>query len=95
MKWGKALLYLPLNVGILLDVTVNVALLGRPGETISARCHRKRFKPGWKQARVVVNGIFFFQKDHCEWAFERERQHLNMPHEYRNPVTRKETLRQV
>lgn len=45
-----------------------IALNGSTHQTTSARCHIDDFP----LHRAVVNTLFFWQKDHCEWAWERE-----------------------
>lgn len=41
---------------------------GSTHQTTSARCHIDDLP----KHRAVVNAIFFFQDDHCEWAWHRE-----------------------
>ena len=52
---------------------LNVILLrGSPDMTVSARCHLLQHQPGWKEARRVINGLFFWQDDHCRSSFRAD-----------------------
>ena len=44
-----------------------LVLQGHPNESISGRCHRE----GW-WFKKVVNGIFFWQVDHCKSAYTND-----------------------
>lgn len=48
---------------------VNAVLGGHHDMTFSARCHINRHKPGWRQARRIINRFFFWQADHCAYSF--------------------------
>lgn len=51
--------------------TINLFIfLGHHDQTLSARTHLNQHKPGWKQARVIINGLFFWQEDHCRLSHE-------------------------
>jgi hypothetical protein len=46
----------------------NALLGGNPSETISGRAHRRR-----GLIRKLINGLFFFQDDHCLDAYKYDR----------------------
>lgn len=48
---------------------VNAAFLGgSTHQTTSARAHIEPMP----KARRVINAVFFWQEDHCEWAWDQE-----------------------
>jgi hypothetical protein len=49
-----------------------IFLRGSQDMTVSARCHVLQDRPGWKQARRVINGLFFWQEDHCYSSFKSD-----------------------
>jgi len=49
-----------------------VFLAGHPDQTISSRCWQNRDLPYWKQARIVIDVLFFFDKNHCETSYYRD-----------------------
>jgi hypothetical protein len=73
------------NVLVGLDQMANAVLGGWPDETFSARCWRCREKQPWKVLRAVNDGPFFFQRNHCQSAFESERLRMQSPVEERCP----------
>ena len=40
-------------------------------ETSSARAHIET-SSGWRFGRRLINVLFFWQRDHCKWAWEQE-----------------------
>ena len=72
MKWW-------LQVLIALDQLANALLGGYADETLSARAHRQN---DWR--RVVINGLFFWQVDHCAESYWSERERKQLPPEYRS-----------
>lgn len=60
------------NLLIGIDQVFNVILLGAPDETLSSRTFRLRRTGFGRIAYKVINGIFFWQQDHCREAFESE-----------------------
>jgi len=50
----------------------NAAFLGgSTHQTISARAFIERAScPGWARRRCIIDALFFFQPDHCRWAWE-------------------------
>ncbi len=69
----KYLILLPLA----LDCLLNMLLGGSIRETLSSRAHRMRVKPQpyWWWLAGVIDGILFFDPDHCAQQFIRERRH--------------------
>lgn len=73
-----------LNLLIALDQLLNVLLAGWPDETLSSRAHRMDgSKRRWTLARRLIDGLFFWQPDHCRQAFESERLRRHLPPEAR------------
>ncbi|SEJ46842.1 hypothetical protein SAMN05216201_10993 [Pseudomonas linyingensis] len=73
-----------LNLLIAIDQLVNVLLAGWPDETLSSRAYRMDGrKRRWSLARRVIDGLFFWQADHCRRAFESERERRHLPPEAR------------
>jgi len=50
----------------------NAAFLGgSTHQTISARAFiESTTNPGWARRQRLINTLFFFQPDHCRWAWE-------------------------
>ena len=44
---------------------------GSTYQTTSARAHIETGR-AWRVGRCIINGIFFWQDDHCHWAYWRE-----------------------
>ncbi len=57
---------------IALDQLANTVAGGYPDETLSARCWRLRLRKPWCYLRAVIDGLFFFDPDHCRTSFESE-----------------------
>lgn len=74
-----------LRVGIAFDQLANAVANGFPDEVFSSRCYRWAQSTKWyyKVPYYVVNGIFFWQKNHCKMAYESEQQRKHMPPELR------------
>ena len=66
------------NIIISLSQFINVLLLGSPDETISARA--------WREKRnlliAVINGVFFWQNNHCRGAYAQEIERKHQHAEY-------------
>ena len=64
--------YLP-GIAALVSQTANHCLLypwgGHHDMTVSAHVYTKRHLPRWRTAYRVINGIFFWQDDHCRESF--------------------------
>jgi len=48
---------------------INAAFLG--GSTYQTTSARSHIEP-WPRAKRIINALFFWQDDHCKWAWERE-----------------------
>lgn len=69
---------------IAIDQLANALLGGYADETLSSRIHRGAVlatKPRrrWLIARRVVNGLFWWQTDHCYGAYRSELRRYQMP----------------
>ena len=53
---------------------VNASLLGgSTHQTVSSRAHIEAYtSPRWAVAEKCINRLFFWQDDHCRWAWEYE-----------------------
>lgn len=73
------------QVLIAVDQTANALLGGWADETLSSRLWRNRERPGWKQARLVLDAVAgaLGDKDHCRESYISERQHNQLPPELR------------
>lgn len=68
-----------LQVLIALDQLVNTFFGGMADETMSSRAHRLKIERGRKVPSVLINGVFFWQKDHCKAAYESELERAHLP----------------
>ena len=69
---------------IAIDQVFNALLGGYADETLSARIWRNQNKNRfYKVALVVVNGLFFWQANHCRGAYFSEMTRKHLPKEYR------------
>ena len=71
---------------IAIDQLGNTLLGGWADETISARCHRKRHMAKWRRLGAVIDFLAlccFGQANHCEAAYNSEREMKQLPIEYR------------
>ena len=48
-------------------------------ETLSAKAHRLELERGRTWARKLIDGLFFFDKDHCKESYESEVLKRQMP----------------
>lgn len=71
------------QVLVALDQFVNALAGGWADETLSARCWRLRGQAVWGVLRMVVDAVFFFDKNHCEEAYRSEVLRLQCPPEVR------------
>jgi hypothetical protein len=62
---------------------LNAVLGGYSDESTSSRAHRQQHKRRWRVARRVINGLFWWQADHCADAFEAERRRRQWPPDLR------------
>ena len=68
---------------IALDQLLNATLGGYADETLSSRTYRRAVlnakpKRRWRLAHRLIDGLFFWQADHCKKSYEMEvlRRHL-------------------
>ena len=72
------------QIPIAIDQFVNTLFGGFADETISSVAWRKRNEnKGWHFLRCLIDGIFFWQVDHCKTAYESEQNRLQCPPELR------------
>lgn len=72
---------------IAFDQFVNALLAGWADETLSCRSWRQQHKPRYAIAVKVINGIFFWQNNHCRGAYHQERQRMHIAPELRTTGT--------
>ncbi len=70
---------------IAIDQLGNTLLGGWADETLSSRTWRLRHKQPYKFLRPAIDGLFFFQPNHCEASFIAERLRSQSPPEVRCP----------
>lgn len=64
---------------IAIDQLGNTLLGGWADETLSARSWRCRERQPYKTLRPIIDGLFFFQPNHCKESYESERLRLQSP----------------
>ena len=70
---------------IAIDQLVNTICGGWADETISSRAYRMQGKSEtWAKLRKVIDGLFRWQKNHCESAYESEKNRQQCPPELRS-----------
>ncbi len=79
----------PKQILVGMDQWLNTVCFGYADETLSARAYRTRNTYWGRVAYRSINGIFFWQKNHCmaAYAMEMFRQHL--PEVYRESCKEK------
>ena len=68
---------------IAFDQFINAVLGGWPDETLSSRCYRWARDGVRAWPRRVVDGLFFWQREHCKSSYESERLGRQLPPELR------------
>ena len=72
------------QIPIAVDQLVNTICGGWADETISSVAWRKRNEnKGWALLHKLIDGLFFWQTDHCRSAYESEKNRLQCPPELR------------
>jgi hypothetical protein len=68
-------------LAIAFDQLINALLNGSPDETLSSRAWRMHLKrqPYWWWLASAINGIFFWQANHCRGAYARELARGHLP----------------
>ncbi len=76
-----------LNNAIAFDQQVNTLLGGEPDETLSARAYRteQQGKLFGRLFRPLIDALFFFDKNHCQKAYNAEFRSLQLPKNYQKP----------
>lgn len=71
---GYILLRIATDLISLLSRAINAFIFdGSTAQTLSARCYLEAPRsPAWERRRRIVNAIFFWQPNHCQWAWEAE-----------------------
>lgn len=72
------------RVLIALDQLGNALLGGWPDETFSSRCWRWHRDGTRSWPCRAVDGLFFWERNHCRGSYESERQGRQLPPELRN-----------
>ena len=73
------------QVGIAIDQLINTLLAGHADETLSARAWRMQNKKcRWKIACQLIDGLFFWQDNHCFKSHINELERRHMPDHYKN-----------
>ena len=67
------------QIAVALDQLVNTFFGGMADETMSSRAHRLKIERGRKWASLIINGMFFWQKNHCEEAYKSELERAHLP----------------
>lgn len=63
-----------LHIAFAKDQVANTAIGGHWDETISSRAWRNRNKSKrWYYARILIDALFFMDKNHCQKSFENEK----------------------
>ncbi|MFZ5762822.1 MAG: pseudouridine synthase [Thermodesulfobacteriota bacterium] len=71
------------QLAIAMDQLLNALCGGWADETLSARMWRHRTLPGWRQARKIVDQLFFWQPNHCYQSWVNEKERKQLPRDYR------------
>lgn len=83
-KLRRGFLHWLKQVAVALDQFLNALIPGGwADETISARCWRLRSRRGWGLARLAIDSVLFFDKNHCEESYKSEQQRTQCAPEYR------------
>ena len=79
MTYGKRIL-----IGF--DQLLNTLFMGWPDETLSSRCYRWA-RDGVTWPRRVVDGLFFWEKEHSKSSYRSERLGRQSPPELRRMMS--------
>lgn len=69
---------------IAIDQLINTLFGGMADETLSARAYRLELERGRSWARKLIDGILWFDKDHCKESYESEILRRQLPPSMRN-----------
>lgn len=74
-----------LQLAIAVDQLANALIGGWCDETLSARAWRNgKNSKGWNKVRIVIDLLFFWQKQHCFNSYISEFERKQLPEEYRH-----------
>lgn len=73
-----------LQVLIAVDQLVNTFLGGWADETLSSRAYRHKLDGSRSWPAWVIDHLFFWQKNHCEKAYESELNRSQLPPGFRD-----------
>ena len=71
------------SVAIAVDQLINAILGGWPDEAISSVAHRLDRDGIRSWPRKLIDGLFFWEKEHCKNSYESERLRRQLPPELR------------
>ena len=73
------------QVLVAVDQLANTLIGGWADESISARAYRMHTQSKrWKLAMEIIDRLFFWEQEHCQWAWMVEKARKQLPLEYRN-----------
>ena len=73
------------QMAIAFDQLINTLFGGWADETISSRAHRMQGKSRkFAKLRKLIDGLFFWQEEHCLNAFRSETERRHLPPEMRS-----------
>lgn len=70
------------QVLVAIDQLINTLFWGMADETLSARAWRHKLDGSRSWPAWIIDRLFFWQKDHCKWAYESEVERRQLPKEY-------------
>jgi hypothetical protein len=74
------------QIALAFDQLCNTLAGGWADETFSARCWRCRDRRPFSYLRVVIDGLFFWDDEHCKSSYESELSRNQSPPEERYPA---------
>ena len=73
-----------LNITIAIDQLANTIFCGSPDETLSSRAWRLQEERGRKWPRILIDLLFFFDKNHCYESYLSEIERKQLPPQMRS-----------
>lgn len=73
-----------LNLAIAIDQLFNALFAGSCDETLSSRAWRLQEERGRKWPRILIDTLFFFDKNHCYESYLSEIERKQLPPQMRN-----------
>lgn len=74
------------NVWLAIDQLINTYFKGYPDESLSSRAWRWEQKGKRSWPRKTIDALLFFDKNHCQEAFQSERTGRHLPPEARPDI---------